>query len=172
MTAQWEQLTELAFELGQTAKASGQHLVTAESCTGGMIAQLLTERGGSSAWFERGFVTYSNTAKMQSLGVLGDTLRAYGAVSEQVAREMAQGALKHSMAQWAMAVTGVAGPTGGSAEKPVGTVCFAWASANRLESVTQWFAGDRNDVRHQTAGYALARCLVLMRAGFFGATVA
>jgi nicotinamide-nucleotide amidase len=153
----WEDLVEAAWELGQLARARGVALVTAESCTGGMIAQLLTERGGSSAWFERGFVTYSNAAKAQSLGVSVDVLREFGAVSEPVARAMAQGALRNSMGQLAIAVTGIAGPAGGTEDKPVGTVCFAWADAQRVESATQLFAGDRMAVRHASAGFALAR---------------
>src|SRR5213076_2596431 len=124
-------MNELARKLGERLKAKGALLVTAESCTGGWVAQAATAIAGSSAWFERGFVTYSNAAKEEMLGVRRETLARHGAVSEPVAEEMALGALAHSHASFALAVTGVAGPSGGSAEKPVGTVCFAWAAAER-----------------------------------------
>jgi len=149
MTA--EPLTALAMSVGARLKAAGQLLVTAESCTGGWIAQVVTAIAGSSDWFERGYVTYSNAAKRESLGVAQDTLARFGAVSEETAREMAIGALAASHASVALAVTGVAGPSGGSTEKPVGTVCFAWALRGRPPcSETRRFPGDRGEVRRQS----------------------
>lgn len=142
---------KLATELGAALKARGWMLALAESCTGGMAAQYVTAIPGSSAWFERGFVTYSNVAKTEMLGVSNDTLKLHGAVSEQTAREMALGALGHSHAQVAGAITGIAGPDGGSADKPVGMVCFAWAApGGLLRSETRRFHGDRDAVRRQS----------------------
>ena len=139
-------------------------LATAESCTGGMIAAACTDLSGSSAWFERGFVTYSNAAKMDSLGVAADVLTEHGAVSEPVARAMAQGALTHSRAQVAVAVTGVAGPTGGSASKPVGTVWFGFATPSGVVTETRRFDGDRAAVRQATVQHALLRLTELVSA--------
>ena len=137
-------------------KSRKQLLVSAESCTGGWAAQAVTAVAGSSAWFERGFVTYSNEAKIELLGVSADTLARFGAVSEETAREMAQGALAHSHAGFSVAVTGIAGPSGGSTDKPVGMVCFAWAShAGATRAATHCFAGDREAVRRQTVLAAL-----------------
>ena len=116
----------LATQVGEALKAHGLMLATAESCTGGGVAQAITEVAGSSAWFERGFVTYSNLSKQQMLGVRESTLMQHGAVSEMTVREMVEGALKHSNAQVALAVSGIAGPDGGTPDKPVGTVWFAW----------------------------------------------
>jgi nicotinamide-nucleotide amidase len=132
-------------------------LATAESCTGGLIAAACTDMAGSSAWFDRGFVTYSNAAKIDMLGVDPALIDALGAVSEAVALAMAGGALRHSQAQVSLAVTGVAGPSGGSAEKPVGTVCFAWATPTALISETRHFAGNRAAVRTATVAHALGR---------------
>lgn len=141
-------------------------LVTAESCTGGWVSQVLTAIAGSSAWFERGLVTYSNAAKEEMLGVRRETLARHGAVSEPVAEEMALGALAHSHASFALAVTGIAGPSGGSAEKPVGTVCFAWAAAERpARAETRRFPGDREAVRRQSVERALQGLLELLDAG-------
>jgi len=134
-------------------------LATAESCTGGMIAAACTDLAGSSNWFERGFVTYSNAAKTELLGVDAGLIAQFGAVSEAVARAMAAGALAHSHAQVAVAVTGVAGPAGGSPEKPVGTVWFGWATPAGLTSEVNHFAGDRAAVRHATVRHALTRLL-------------
>jgi nicotinamide-nucleotide amidase len=145
----------LARKLGERLKATAAKLVTAESCTGGWAAQVVTSVAGSSAWFERGFVTYSNDAKREQLGVREDTLQEYGAVSEETAREMAQGALARSRGSVALAVTGVAGPGGGSAAKPVGTVCFAWATARSVTSETRQFPCDREAVRRQSVIHAL-----------------
>ena len=135
----------------------GWMLATAESCTGGLIAAACTDLAGSSRWFERGFVSYSNAAKTELLGVPADLIAMHGAVSEPVARAMAEGAVAHSAAQVALAVTGVAGPTGGSAEKPVGTVWFGWRVAGRTHSELRRFDGDRAAVRAQTVQHALAR---------------
>jgi nicotinamide-nucleotide amidase len=132
-------------------------LATAESCTGGMIAAACTDLAGSSTWFDRGFVTYSNEAKTDMLGVDASLIEQYGAVSEAVARAMAQGALARSCAQVALAVTGVAGPGGGSADKPVGTVWFAWATPVGISSEVQHFPGDRAAVRAATVRHALQR---------------
>ena len=131
-------------------------LATAESCTGGWIAKCCTDMAGSSAWFDRGFITYSNAAKQDMLGVRAETLAQYGAVSEAVVAEMATGALRHSQAHIAVAVSGIAGPSGGSPEKPVGTVCFAWAMRNgEVLTKTCQFAGDREAVRWQSVVFAL-----------------
>lgn len=151
------ELEALAARLGETLLARGEWLATAESCTGGWVAQCLTAIAGSSGWFERGFVTYSNAAKSEMLGVPETTLERHGAVSEATARAMAQGALERSRADWAVAITGIAGPSGGSAEKPLGTVCFAWAEKEGgCEAQIRHFAGDREAVRAQSVRYALA----------------
>ena len=145
-------LATLAEQLTQR----GWMLATAESCTGGWIAKCCTDVAGSSAWFDRGFITYSNAAKQDMLGVRAETLAQYGAVSEAVVAEMATGALRHSQAHIAVAVSGIAGPSGGSAEKPVGTVCFAWAMRNgEVLTKTCQFAGDREAVRWQSVVFAL-----------------
>jgi nicotinamide-nucleotide amidase len=141
----------------------GWMLATAESCTGGMISAACTDLAGSSAWFERGFVTYSNEAKNELLGVDAALIAGHGAVSEEVARAMASGALARSRAQVSVAVTGVAGPTGGSAAKPVGTVWFGFALPGRLVSEVRRFDGDRAAVRSATVQHALQRLLQLLR---------
>ena len=149
-------LTRLVARLGARLKKRRLKLATAESCTGGWIAQAVTAVSGSSAWFERGFVTYSNEAKKESLGVRGAIVSRYGAVSEETARAMASGALARSPAQVAVAVTGVAGPTGGTRRKPVGMVCIAWAKRGRApESATFRFRGGRESVRRQSVIAAL-----------------
>ena len=155
----------LAAKVGKRLKAAGAKLVTAESCTGGWVAQAVTAISGSSAWFERGFVTYSNEAKQEMLGVSKATLKKYGAVSEETAREMATGALKKSRARIALAVTGVAGPTGGSDAKPVGTVCFSWARGKARRSETRRFKGGRESVRRQSVLRALQGVLELLDRG-------
>jgi nicotinamide-nucleotide amidase len=137
-------------------------LATAESCTGGLIAATCTDRAGSSAWFERGFVTYSNAAKTEMLGVDAALIAQHGAVSEAVVRAMAQGALAHSHTQVAVAVTGVAGPDGGSAEKPVGTVWFGFAWPNHVSTEMRHFDGDRAAVRQATVRHALTRLAELI----------
>lgn len=137
--------------------ARGQWLGTAESCTGGLIAKTLTDLAGSSAWFERGIVTYSNLAKQQLLGVPEALLDRYGAVSEQVAGAMAEGLLRQAPVDWSIAVTGIAGPGGGSTEKPVGTVWVAWAQRGReAQAQHLLFRGDRAAVRQQTLDAALS----------------
>lgn len=148
-------MDDLARTVGERLKAAGQILVTAESCTGGWVAQAVTSIAGSSDWFERGYVTYSNAAKEELLGVKQATLKKHGAVSEETAREMAQGALARSKGTVALAVTGVAGPGGGTAEKPVGMVCFAWADKRGTRVETKNFSGDRDAVRRQSVIRAL-----------------
>jgi nicotinamide-nucleotide amidase len=147
---------ELAEQLGHKLKANGKKIATAESCTGGWIAQTITDVPGSSAWFDRGFITYSNAAKVQMLGVSPKTLEDYGAVSAETATEMAAGALAHSDADIAVAVTGIAGPDGGTAEKPVGTVFIAWADKNGVvKAVRKQFSGNRRQIREQTVRSAI-----------------
>lgn len=151
-----ESLLTLAKLAGGRLKASGAILVTAESCTGGWVAQSITAVSGSSDWFERGFVTYSNASKQELLGVRAETLARAGAVSEGTAREMALGALGASRGSIAVAVTGVAGPSGGTPAKPVGMVCFAWAGkTGAVRSETRHFTGDRERVRRQSVMRAL-----------------
>lgn len=157
-------MQSLATTLGQRLKAAHAVLVTAESCTGGWAAQVVTSVSGSSEWFERGFVTYSNASKQELLGVESATLERHGAVSEETAKEMALGALERSRGTVAVSITGVAGPGGGSAEKPVGTVCFAWASDGAARSETRRFAGDRESVRRQSVIHALEGVLKLLDA--------
>ena len=150
------ELFELARQLGQLLRLKGKKISTAESCTGGWIAQIITEVSGSSAWFDRGFVTYSNAAKMEMLGVKPETLDNFGAVSAQTATEMVTGALAHSDADCAIAVTGIAGPDGGTAEKPVGTVFIAWAYKNQdVKVVQKKLTGNRHEIRRQTVKIAL-----------------
>jgi nicotinamide-nucleotide amidase len=145
----------LAKKVGARLKAARGMLVTAESCTGGWVAEAVTSIAGSSDWFERGFVTYSNASKEELLGVSANTLKEHGAVSEQTAREMAEGALARAKGTLALAITGVAGPGGGSREKPVGTVCFAWADKKKTVVETRHFSGDRESVRRQSVLRAL-----------------
>jgi nicotinamide-nucleotide amidase len=153
----------LAAKAGRRLKRAKARLVTAESCTGGWVAQAVTSIAGSSAWFERGFVTYSNAAKRELLGVKASTIRRHGAVSEATAREMAAGALARSRGTTSLAVTGVAGPSGGSVAKPVGMVCFAWAGKRgRLRSETRRFRGGREAVRRQSVVRALEGVLELL----------
>jgi nicotinamide-nucleotide amidase len=156
-----------AAALGARLQALGLMVVTAESCTGGLVARALTETGGSSAWFERGMVTYSNAAKHELLGVPDAVLAAHGAVSEPVARAMALGALRRSPAQLSLALTGIAGPSGGVPGKPVGTVWFGWAlrapgqaaDAPLAWTATRCLPGDRGAVRRAAALYALEQAL-------------
>lgn len=158
-----EELNQLARRLGAVLSRHRLMLVTAESCTGGGIAAAVTSVAGSSAWFERGFVTYSNLAKREQLGVPEATLLAHGAVSEAAVREMAAGALRHSAAQVAVAVSGIAGPGGGSPDKPVGMVCLAWGGAGApVRSETRHFQGDRAAVQRQSVAAALAGVIDLV----------
>ena len=148
---------DLLADIAARLLARGQMLATAESCTGGMIAAACTDLSGSSQWFERGLVSYSNEAKAELLGVPPALIAAHGAVSEPVAHAMAAGAVAHSRAQVAVAVTGVAGPTGGSPTKPVGTVWFGWAVDGAVHTELQQFPGDRAAVRSATVAHALQR---------------
>lgn len=153
-------LEHLAAALAAEMKVYGRMLATAESCTGGWIAKVCTDLAGSSGWFERGLVSYSNEAKQELLGVKASTLYQHGAVSEAVAAEMARGAVEHSRADCAVAVSGIAGPDGGSPDKPVGTVCFGWAMpGERLETETHLFPGDREAIRRATVATALVGVL-------------
>ena len=157
------QLDDLAAQVGARLLELGLMLATAESCTGGGVAAAVTAIAGSSGWFERGFVTYSNAAKESMLGVAAATLAAHGAVSEAVALEMAEGALRYSGAQVALSITGVAGPGGGSPEKPVGTVCFGWVRADGARKVqTRLLPGDRGAVRAQSVVHALTQLLAIL----------
>lgn len=159
-----KELYALAEKLGAALKARGLMLTTAESCTGGWIAQAVTAVAGSSEWFERGFVTYTNIAKQEMLGVSEATLVAHGAVSEPVVREMVAGALAHSHAHIALSVSGVAGPSGGTPAKPVGTVCFGWGMKNgTVGAATVQLPGDREAVRRHAVAYALGRALEILR---------
>jgi len=157
-----EATRDLCERLAQALLARGWMLATAESCTGGLIAAACTDLSGSSNWFERGFVTYSNEAKTELLGVDPALIAQHGAVSEVVARAMAFGAVRHAHARVGVAVTGVAGPTGGSPEKPVGTVWFGFQVDGRLTSETRLFPGDRAAVRAATVEHALQRLLQLL----------
>jgi nicotinamide-nucleotide amidase len=158
-----QQLYQLAERVGASLKAKGMMMAAAESCTGGWIAQAITAVPGSSEWFERGFVTYTNIAKQEMLGVQVATLEAHGAVSETVVREMVQGALARSHAQVAVSVSGVAGPSGGTPQKPVGMVCFGWGvKGGPLYTATQHFPGDREAVRRQAVAFALDRVLAVI----------
>jgi len=151
-----ESLALRAAAVAAELKAHGRVLALAESCTGGWIAKVCTDLSGSSAWFERGLVTYSNRAKSEALGVSASSIQRFGAVSEIVAAEMARGARNVAHADFAIAVTGIAGPDGGSPGKPVGTVCFGWVSPDdEPETETCLFSGDRDEVRRKTVAHAL-----------------
>jgi len=156
-------ITSLTQQLAQILLAKGFKIALAESCTGGLLAAQLTSLAGSSDWFERGFVTYSNQAKEESIGVPKELIERYGAVSEEVALAMAEGVLNHSLAQVSVAITGIAGPGGGSANKPVGMVCFAWgmqvADQIQTHSQTKQFSGDRQSIREQACVYAIESLL-------------
>jgi len=153
----------LAERLGEVLGQREWSLATAESCTGGWVAQAVTAIAGSSQWFERGFVTYSNAAKVEMLGVRAETIDRHGAVSEATVREMVEGALRRSHAQVALAVSGIAGPGGGSLEKPVGTVWLAWGGAGvRTRAVRMQFTGDREAIRGQAVITALQGMLDLL----------
>ena len=150
-----DDLYELALALGHALEARHQLVATAESCTGGLVGGAITAVAGSSAWFDRGFITYSNEAKIEQLGVSGETLATFGAVSTQTATEMAKGALRLSRAQWALSVTGIAGPGGGTVEKPVGLVCFGWAGPGGASSEQRLLQGDRARIRRESVRIAL-----------------
>ncbi len=162
MTTTEQQLAQLATQVGEQLQQHGLLLVTAESCTGGWLGQAITAVAGSSAWYDRGFITYSNHAKCEMLHVNHATLETHGAVSEQTAQEMAFGALKMSRAHISVSITGVAGPSGGNEVKPVGTVCFTWALKDGLAKCkTHHFNGDRDAVRSQSVMTALQGILNL-----------
>ncbi len=149
-------LESFSAAVGQALSQRQWQLVCAESCTGGWLAEVITATAGSSAWFDRGFVTYSNAAKQEMLGVSAATLDQCGAVSEPTVREMAVGALTHSAAQVSLAISGIAGPGGGSPDKPVGTVCFAWCmKESQPESETLYLSGDRETIRRKAVIHAL-----------------
>lgn len=149
-------MSDLAAELGALLQARGLRLSCAESCTGGWIGKRITDVSGSSQWFDRGFVSYSDTAKSEMLGVSEASLRSHGAVSEPVAREMAEGALLRGRSDLAVAVTGIAGPEGGTADKPVGTVWIAWARrGGETRAELRRFSGDRENVRRAAVRAAL-----------------
>jgi nicotinamide-nucleotide amidase len=154
-----DELAYLSGQLGRRLADAGLVLATAESCTGGWISKCVTDIAGSSGWLDRGFVTYSNAAKQDMLGVAAATLAEYGAVSEPVVREMAMGAVARSAAQVAVAVSGVAGPGGGSVDKPVGTVCFGFALPHGVSTETVHFRGDRESVRRQSVAHVLTRLI-------------
>lgn len=152
-------LTDLGVRLGNVLRLLRAQVATAESCTGGGIAEAITRAPGSSAWFEAGFVTYSDAQKIRQLGVPGTLLSQVGAVSREVVEAMAKGAQAHSNARYAIAVSGVAGPSGGTPHKPVGTVWFAWADGERVYSQCQHFSGDRQEVRQQSVVFALEQLI-------------
>ena len=156
-------LEALAHRVGERLRQRGARLATAESCTGGWVAKEVTGIAGSSVWFDRGFVTYSDAAKQEQLGVQEQTLQAHGAVSEATVREMAAGALAHSRADISLSISGIAGPGGGTPEKPVGLVYFGWAErAGETRAGQQRFGGDRDAVRAQAVAYALQGVLDLL----------
>jgi nicotinamide-nucleotide amidase len=159
-----DDVTRIARALGRVCRRRGVDVATAESCTGGGCAAAITRISGSAKWFERGFVTYTNVAKKEMLGVSQRTLRLHGAVSEEVAREMAAGALKHSHADVSVSITGIAGPTGGSRTKPVGLVIFGWAyRRGAVQTRVFRFKGDRVQVRIQSVAVALQGLIDLLR---------
>ncbi len=159
------ELNELARQLGEKLHARGWMLATAESCTGGWVGQLLTAVPGSSAWYERGFITYANASKAEMLGVPAATLESFGAVAEETAQAMADGALAHSHAQAALAISGIAGPGGGTPQKPVGLVCYGWALADgtRMTSSCR-LDGDREEIRSRAVAASLRGLIDLLGA--------
>ena len=153
--------------LAEILRSRNWKMTVAESCTGGLVCATLTELAGSSEWFERGYITYSNQAKEESLGVPPELIQSFGAVSEEVAKAMAKGAQLNADVNAAISITGIAGPNGGSAEKPVGTVCFGWAiqneaGENRVLSKTMHFTGDRQAIREQSCNYVLSELAKLL----------
>lgn len=141
---------------------SQQRLATAESCTGGLVAAALTAVAGSSFWFDRGWITYSNDAKIQELSVDARLIAAHGAVSEPVAAAMAAGARLAAKTDYALAVTGIAGPDGGTQDKPVGTICFGWATPTRIRSQCQHFVGNRQEIREQSVAFVLSELIAIL----------
>lgn len=170
MTNHLDQQHKSARELASILSERGWKIALAESCTGGLVCATLTELSGSSDWFERGYITYSNQAKTECLGVPAEIIKSYGAVSEPVAIGMAEGALLNANVNVAISITGVAGPTGGSPDKPVGTVCFAWTIKKNMThdeiettSNTQQFSGNRQTVREQARDHALSQLIELLK---------
>jgi nicotinamide-nucleotide amidase len=164
-----DELTRLAEKVGRVLKQRAMMLATAESCTGGWVGEAVTAVPGSSLWFDRGFITYTNEAKQEMLGVASATLEQHGAVSERTVLEMVSGTLNNSRAQVALAISGIAGPSGGTPEKPVGTVCFAWGFANgAVTSERRQFAGDRSEVRRQAVEHGLQGLLERLKGGCDG----
>ena len=163
-TPQKNDLHEITQALARVLIKNNWHLSTAESCTGGLVAASITELAGSSDWFERGYVTYSNQSKSEDIDVSQNLIEQHGAVSDQVARAMALGAKQNSGSDLSLSITGIAGPTGGSPEKPIGTVCFAWALANdQIVSETKYFEGNRQQIRQQACDFSLRKLLDLLR---------
>ena len=170
MTNDLDQQHKSARELASILIQRGWKIALAESCTGGLVCATLTELAGSSDWFERGYITYSNQAKTECLGIPAETIKSYGAVSEPVAIGMAEGARLNANVNVAISITGIAGPTGGSPEKPVGTVCFAWTikknmSQDEIETTsnTQQFSGNRQAVREQARDHVLSKLIELLQ---------
>ena len=157
------QLDDIIAIMAKTLLAKRWRLSAAESCTGGLVSASITALAGSSEWFERGYITYSNQAKSEDIDVSQNLIEQYGAVSDQVARAMALGAKQNSGSDIALSITGIAGPTGGSPEKPVGTVCFAWVLTNdQMISETKHFEGDRQQIRQQACDFSLRKLLSLV----------
>jgi len=154
---------DLTKTLAQMLLSRNWTVSLAESCTGGLVCATLTELAGSSEWFERGYITYSNEAKTECLDVPAELIESHGAVSEPVAKAMAEGARINSGSNVAISITGVAGPSGGSAEKPVGTVCFGWTTEDQALTKTMKFLGDRKMIRQQATEFALAELIALLR---------
>jgi len=164
MTTDTQMLYQLAEKVGVALKSGGLMLATAESCTGGWVGEVVTAVPGSSHWYDRGFITYTNLAKQEMLGVSSETLAQFGAVSEQTVREMVVGALKNSHAQVSIAISGIAGPGGATPFKPVGTVCMAWAlNGVCVGSETRHFSGDRREVRAQAVQAVLTGVLEILK---------
>ena len=155
--------TDLTKTLAEILLSRNWTVSLAESCTGGLVSATLTELAGSSEWFERGYITYSNEAKTECLDVPARLIESHGAVSEPVAKAMAEGARINSGSDVAISITGIAGPSGGTAEKPVGTVCFGWATENQTLTKTMHFDGDRQAVRQQATEFALTELIALLR---------
>jgi nicotinamide-nucleotide amidase len=158
-------LEELASQVGDRLVSRNESLATAESCTGGWVSMLVTAITGSSAWFDRGFVSYSNEAKQEMLAVDKQIIEIHGAVSEETARSMVQGAIENSNAQVGLSITGIAGPGGGTIDKPVGTVCFGWMVDGQCDTETCHFSGDRNQVREQSVRHVLTTLLDRLQHG-------
>ena len=160
---------ELVRALASILIGRAWRIALAESCTGGLVCATLTDLAGSSDWFERGYITYSNQAKTECLDVPAETIESFGAVSEQVAKAMADGARRKADVNVAISITGIAGPTGGSLEKPVGTVCFGWSIKQNVDgdvktaTITKQFSGDRQTVREQARDFALSKLLDLLQ---------